>query len=117
MALSTEKRRANYRAQRQGGLLTAKQRRRIRKAENKANSPNAGLHVTRIRKRYDRQRVLVLRQNARGLIAAIRSGQLKPSYQARLRAELEAAQAAESQALVAALEGDESALKDAEEPK
>lgn len=85
--LTTEQRRENYKAQRNGGQLTAKQRRRIRKQEHKSLRVTGTLRVSRLRKAYDKADRLRNRRTAIVVINSIRSGMLRPSRQAQLRAE------------------------------
>lgn len=92
MALSTEQREANYRAQRQGGELTARQRRRIRQAENRAQAAMANMSQfaqSRIRKGYEKRGAARVRQSAVNLITSMRLGHLRPRVQAEMRAQYE----------------------------
>ena len=82
MALTNDQRLFIYLAQ--SRTITPAQRRRLRHNKNALLSPTAGLHVSRIRKAYDRARVHTNRANAVEFINAMRRGMFRPAMQKRL---------------------------------
>lgn len=88
--MNTEERIAAYKAQRQGGALTPRQQRRIRKKTNHLEA--GGIPQGRVRKRFERKELNTWRKRVKDRVEFIRAARAFGGARRLVEAEMERAE-------------------------